>query len=377
MSLNGSGVAVINSAGQPVVATTLITAAAMNALTADLATMISTCIMKDGQQTITADIPFNNNKITGLKLGTVRTDAASLATIQDGTGVYVATVGGTADVITLTPSPVITAYVAGQTFRFLASGANTTTVTVNVSGLGAKAITKNGAVALAAGDLPSGSMVQITYDGTRFILGSPGVVLTDNTFRITGSSDATKLAAFEVDGLTTGTTRTYTLPDRSLTLGPTLATEQATTSGTSIDFTSIPAGVRRLTVMLKGVSTNGVSNLLLQLGDSGGVEITGYLGGGGILTGSESASITGRSTAGFLIPSSGAGVLLHGSITLDLELASAFAWVAKGILHDSAAENLCILAGSKSTSAELDRIRLTTVNGVDTFDAGAMNISYE
>lgn len=174
MPLNGSGVAVISSSGQPVVATTLITAAAFNALTADLATMISTAVMKDGQQTITANIPFNTYKITGLGDGSALQDAATLKNVQNGTGIYVATVGGTADAIMLTPSPAITAYVAGQTFRFIASGANTTAVTVAVSGLVAKAVTKNGTTALIAGDIPSGTIVSLTYDGTRFILGTPG-----------------------------------------------------------------------------------------------------------------------------------------------------------------------------------------------------------
>jgi signal transduction histidine kinase len=81
------------------------------------------------------------------------------------TGVYVATVGGTADVITLTPSPAITSYTAGKKFSFIASGANTTNVTVNVSGLGARAITKNGATALVAGDITSGALIEISDDG--------------------------------------------------------------------------------------------------------------------------------------------------------------------------------------------------------------------
>ena len=178
MSDNGSGVYTPNSAGQPVVASTLITATAFNAFTTDNATAMSNRICKDGQSTITQNIPFNAKKITGLGAGTARTDAASLATIQDGTGVYVATVGGTADVITLTPSPAITAYAAGQTFRFIASGANTTNVTVAISGLTAKAITKNGSTALIAGDIPSGAMVEMTYDGTRFILTSSPIPYT-------------------------------------------------------------------------------------------------------------------------------------------------------------------------------------------------------
>jgi hypothetical protein len=102
-------------------------------------------------------------------------------------------VGGTADAITLTPIPPATAYAAGQTFRFVASGANTGAVTVNVSSLGVKAVTKNGTTALVAGDIPSGTMVQITYDGTRFILNHPGtqyVPLVGNS-AVTGNVDIT------------------------------------------------------------------------------------------------------------------------------------------------------------------------------------------
>ncbi len=83
MAFNGSGVFVVDSAGQPVVSNTLITSAAFNALTADLATGLSTCILKDGTQTVTANIPFNGNKITGLGLGTAQTDAASLQNLQN------------------------------------------------------------------------------------------------------------------------------------------------------------------------------------------------------------------------------------------------------------------------------------------------------
>ncbi len=111
--------------------------------------------------------------------GTGLQDAATLNNVINGTGVHVGTVGGTANVITLTPSPAITAYAAGQTFRFIASGTNTTSVTVAVSGLAAKAVTKNGATALVAGDILSGTIVHITYDGTRFIMGTNTAHNTD------------------------------------------------------------------------------------------------------------------------------------------------------------------------------------------------------
>ena len=82
MAYNGSGTFLINSAGQPVVANTVISATVFNSLTADLATGLSTAITKDGQTTVTANIPFGNNKITTLGAGTAATDAANLGQVQ-------------------------------------------------------------------------------------------------------------------------------------------------------------------------------------------------------------------------------------------------------------------------------------------------------
>jgi len=175
MGFDGAGTFEITTPGQPVSPHTVISSTNFNSLTQDLAAGISTAICRDGQSTVTANIPMNAKKFTGLAAGSARTDSANLSNIQDGSGIYCGTAGGTADAITLSPSPAITAYAAGQTFRFISSGANTGAVTVAVSSLaGPKAITKNGATALVAGDIPSGAMVEITYDGTRFILGTTG-----------------------------------------------------------------------------------------------------------------------------------------------------------------------------------------------------------
>lgn len=104
---------------------------------------------------------------------TQRAHAAFIAQLRDKNNqLYVATVGGTVDAITLTPSPAITAYSAGQRFAWVASGANTGPVTVAVSGLAAKSLTKNGATALTAGDIVTGCIVVAVYDGTRFQLAS-------------------------------------------------------------------------------------------------------------------------------------------------------------------------------------------------------------
>jgi hypothetical protein len=157
-----------------------------------------------------------------------------------------------------------------------------------------------------------------------------------------------------------------------------ISTAQATTSGTAITFSSIPAGVKRITVMLIGVSTNGTASLQIQVGNSGGVENTGYLSGAG---GGTAAAYVGptESTSGFIITGvTGAGDAYHGAITLNLQDAADFRWTAGGQVYETVTANtLYSCAGSKALSAELDRVVLTTTNGTDTFDAGEVNISYE
>lgn len=153
--------------------------------------------------------------------------------------------------------------------------------------------------------------------------------------------------------------------------GITLGTEQATTSGTTIDFTGIPAGTKRITIMLVGVSTNGTSDFMVQLGDSGGFENTGYSSA----VASGGATTTG--TSGFLVADPfSASNAIHGTIILTLENSAAFTWTVTGTLVEPSAPRFNVFAGSKALSAELTQVRLTTVS-TDTFDAGAVNIQYE
>ena len=149
----------------------------------------------DGSSAATADIPMGGYKLTGLDDGIARSDSTRVGQVQDSA---VATVGSISGVDTITGalSPAITAYAAGQTFRFVSVGANTGAVTININGVGAKSITKNGAIALVAGDIPSGAVAQVTYDGTQFQLTSNIIApapTTDylNTTRIDVASAAT------------------------------------------------------------------------------------------------------------------------------------------------------------------------------------------
>jgi len=153
-------------------------------------------------------------------------------------------------------------------------------------------------------------------------------------------------------------------------LGITSGTAVASTSGTSIDFTGIPSWVKRITVMFSGVSTSGTSNPLMQLG-AGSVTTSGYV--------SQSAGMTttvGTTsyTTGFGVRQASAAAAMNGSITLSL-LGSNI-WVAQGTLNPANAEAYTV-SGAVTLSGTLDRVRITTVNGTDTFDAGSINILYE
>ena len=154
----------------------------------------------------------------------------------------------------------------------------------------------------------------------------------------------------------------------------TSGTAVASTSGTSIDFTGIPATAKRITAMFSGLSTNGSSFIQIQLGDSGGVETTGYVGvmmnsGGG---GTIDTSIT----TGFGVRQNNAGYISDGLITIGK--LSGNTYVASGTLSASGAgTGTFVTSGSKTLSDTLDRVRITTVNGTDTFDAGTINVMWE
>lgn len=167
---------------------------------------------------------------------------------------------------------------------------------------------------------------------------------------------------------------TLTLPTFNGTVGLLVSgTAVASTSGTSIDFTGIPAGVRRITVMFNGVSVSSTSSFLIQIGDSGGIENTGY-NGGGTRIGATSVNAT-TFTTGFGFNNTTAATLYSGNVILCNVTGNT--WSASGVLGGSATELCNITGGSKTLSDVLDRIRITTVNGTDTFDAGSINILYE
>jgi len=171
MSFNVSGLFSPPAAYFPIVNGTLEDASQVTAIFSDMATGLSNTICKDGQTTITANIPLNGFKLTGVGAGTARTDAATLANVQDGTGIYISSVSGT-NALTLLPSPAIASYATGQNFRFLVGTTNTGAMTVSISGLTAKPLYARNNVDCIAGDLRSGDIVEIYYDGSAGTAGA-------------------------------------------------------------------------------------------------------------------------------------------------------------------------------------------------------------
>lgn len=238
------------------------------------------------------------------------------------------------------------------------------------------------------------------------LAGTP--IFPDNVFTVSGSADSSKKVNFEVDGLTTATTRTVTIPDASGTLvyTSTVATEtvaglielatqaevnamtdtarvitpshnklvsaasQTTTSGTTKDFTGIPSGVRRITVQLDQVSTGGASAYLLRVG-AGSVATTGYVSSSEYADGT-AVNVT-SSTAGFILYNDSAARSMIG--TLVLTLLTGNTWQCVGLARrDTTLTSKCV--GTITLAGALDRFQLTTVSG-DTFDAGNLGAFYE
>ena len=146
----------------------------------------------------------------------------------------------------------------------------------------------------------------------------------------------------------------------------TMGLPQATTSGTSIDFTGLPIWAKKITVMLNGVSTNGTSNYLMQLNG----EATGYVGG--VCQGTTGTAMS----TGFLLYTSPIAAFFHHGHA-ELTLVSGNTWVESGTVGSSAGGTTTAGGGTKTTAVALNTIRLTTVNGTDTFDAGSINIIVE
>ncbi len=294
--------------------------------------------IRDGTYTMTAP-KITGGTITG---STINNSAIGATTASTGAFSTLSATGAT----TFSGATVVSGSLTANTFS--SSGATITggsisgitDLAVADGGTGASSITSNSVILGNGSSALSGNLVAPSTSGN---------VLTSN-----------------------GTTWTSVAGAYPLTSG----TAVASTSGTSIDFTSIPSWVKRITVMFDGVSTSGTSGWILQIG-AGSVDATSYTSHAvytGVSTGGSSA------TTGYVIVPAGAGIgtnIYTG--TNVLTIISSNTWVQSNTasLAQGAQLFAVIGAGSKTLSGTLDRIRITTLNGTDTFDAGSINILYE
>lgn len=236
----------------------------------------------------------------------------------------------------------------------LFAGANGSNLNCNAASIRAYVDSTPGAA-----DMPGRLVFSTTSDGAdnpteRMRITSTGAISPGSTGTNTGTTGQSLISQGSSASPTWGS---------SIVSG----TAVASTSGTSIDFTGIPSWAKRVTVMLNGVSTNGVSHLLIQIG-AGSVVTTGYA----------SASYNGTavtSTAGMIIEAGSAALLSSGAMVLTA--LGSNTWVSS---HSVGRTNDGVAAcggGNIGLSGALDRIRITTANGTDTFDAGSINILYE
>jgi hypothetical protein len=293
------------------------------------------------------------------------------------------------NVLTATAGASVTAgsFVVGTQYTITSLGSTTFT------GIGATSGTFTGTINNAATPTPAAGTILTVTSGSgaavgQFITGSgvaSGTKITEqisstawrvNNSQSVGSTTITYTnPVFTATGVGTGTgtatTNTWTsvaIPTTTLTSGTAISA-----SGAFVDFIGIPSWVKSVTIMFSGVSTSGTSYKQIQLGTSSAIDITGYLGSSTYITsGSVSTAIF---STGFGIRGNGSADLINGSITINNLTGNT--WVASGILSGSNLAEVWLTSGSKALSDVLLQIRITTVNGTDTFDAGLINIIYE
>ena len=204
--------------------------------------------------------------------------------------------------------------------------------------------------------------------------GSSGQVIKSDGTNWTSGADA-GLPAVGADGQVLTSDGTNWASEAVAAGGFTLGTEQATTSGTSITIGSIPSGVTQIIINFEGVSLNGGGHLGVTIGDSGGLETSGYHSSSMRAISSNALAMS-DSTADFRLHFGDASFLLHGTMTLTLKDSSNFTWVSTHTCSVNKNSHVNWGGGTKSLSAEITQLSLLALYGGD-FDAGSVNIMYQ
>jgi hypothetical protein len=293
----------------------------------------------------------------------IRTVMAQLKDLQAGTSgdTIPIAAGGTGSATAATARSALSAAKSGANSDITSITGLTTPLTVAQGGTGTASTTFANLTTNVTGTLP------VANGGTGL------ATLTANNVMLGNGTSAPSFVAPSTSGnvLTSNGTTWTSAASNTLTSG----TVQATTSGTSIDFTSIPSSVKRITVILNGVSTNGSNRLIIQIG-AGSITSTGYTSAAMVANNTSSTGLD-TFTTGFGmdagVPSS--TTVRYGVMTIVNMTGNTWAYTYSGYMdvygYVGTASGIVTLSGT------LDRIRLTSVNSTNTFDAGSINILYE
>ena len=144
------------------------------------------------------------------------------------------------------------------------------------------------------------------------------------------------------------------------------------TSGTVADF-NIPSWANRITVLLAGVSLSGTGLIRFQLGTASAFTTSGYGAVGSVIS---SGAASASQTSGFDIYTNVPNASHTYSGAINFERIGGNSWVATGLFSGSPGWTHTT-AGVIGLAAALTRVRVTSSNGTDTFDAGFINVLYE
>ena len=288
----------------------------------------------------------------------------------------------TAGTTTSTAATITSGTITTGLIPTLTSGTTTGTAGIFTSGTVATLNSTTGTIATLNNTTGTITNLSTTLAGDLTISQGTATLATSGATAGTyGSVTAIPFITVDAKGrITSATTGTFssTPADGSITPAKlsqpfTSGTSVNSTSGTAIDFTSIPSWVKRITVMFNGVSLSGTDDIIVQIG-SGSNSATGYGGSSSyVSTGLGFANYT----TGFGIKLSGGAVSsISGSMIIFNVDAASFIWSESLTVGDSSVGSI-FGGGTKTLAGTLDRIRITTVGGTDTFDAGKINIMYE
>ena len=225
---------------------------------------------------------------------------------------------------------------------------------------------------ITTGVIPTLTSSTATFGTTT---STAATITTLNSTTGTISNLSTTLAGDFTISQGTGTIGTASITPAKLSQPFTSETAVASTSGTAIDFTGIPSWAKRITVMISGLSTSGTSPHLLRVGTSSGFVTSSYTSGVSVYGGSNIVN-SANNTNGFnFSPTPVDASVACGALTL-LNV-SGNTWVHTSVIGFTDAAFAATGGGNIALGGLLDRVRITTTNGTDTFDAGSVNIMYE